>query len=504
MKNINIKSLISGIWSVVFVLIFIISLLIHKNIDLVSCLKEGYIEEEFRREFLWPTVYGKLDIMLAIITFVCGAVHIYSKMDMTSTTGQKGDLLATNIAVTAQTIANVAYSIVTIFYLNCFSFFNVLLIIVIIFGIFSVIYNIKAYKDIEDEGTWSEVWKPSAKYIVVIIVGVVTAFAFNMSHVLGGTKEARENFEQVSHDKIELCFGHLQGIEDNRATVKVEFVNIYGESGREYSLSQLEQEYTSFTNGEKGWDNLLAFCNESIGIELTYQRRGASIQSYPYNENYGSLLGYIGADDYGKDIEAMYYAKDVLGDVQFFGACVEDKLYQNGLTMRQADDSSVTPGYKIGDKACETATADQVKAACESVAQELDGVGEEGLKIDSIDLDISYEKGEAIEGVVIIEDNGYIIEREDWHVMEARFDGSSKYVDISKETELVPGYKYYVLLNVSLPTAMVGDENIQVNIDGIDVNYMEIKGSDRGSVIQENDKEAYNSFYIMMYFEIKE
>lgn len=504
-KSIDLKGLIGGAWSVIFVLIFIISLVIDKNLDLISCLKDGLIEEEYHREFLWPTVYGKLGALLAIITFACGFVHIHCKMDIKSTTGSKGELLATNIAVTVQTMANIAYSIVSIGYLDCFSFFNVLLIAAIVFGIFSVIYNVKAYKNIQDEITRSKVWKTSVKYIIVVTVGIVVAFALNASKIPNGIKEAKENFKQVSNDKIDLCFGHLQGIEDNRVTVKVEFVNIYGASDKEYSLEQLEQEYTRFKNGEDGWDNLLAFCNESIAIELTYQRLESSTMSYPYGEGYGgSLLGYIGADDYGRNTEATHYAEGILGDVKFFGACVEDKLYENGLTMRQAGDSSNTDGYKIGDKECETATAVQVKEACESVSKELEGVDEAGIMVDSIDLDISYEIGKAIDDVVIIEENGYKIETESWYVMESRNGEPAKYEGISKKIEFVPGYKYRVLLEVSLPTAMVGNKYIQVNIDGIDVNYMEVEGTIRGSRIQAGERKTYNSFYIYLYFEIEE
>ncbi len=512
-KTFNIKGLISGLWSVLFVLIVLLSLIFRNNFDSVICIKQGLIEQEYYKEFLWPAIYSRVNNILAIITFVCGAIHIKTQMDFNSNSGQKGELLATNIAVIAEIIAGIAYTVITIICLKSFSFLNVILICAIIFAIFSVFYNTKTYKDLDKEREqnkdWApelEVWKPAGGQISIILIAVIVAFILNLTHILKGVEAAKKDFGQVCQDKIELCFGHMQGIEDNRATVKVEFVNIYGEAGTEYSLEQLKQEYTSFKQGGDNWETLLRFCNESIEIELPYHMLDISTEVYPYAEKYGSLKQYFCEDDYDRDDEARRETNDKLGDGRFFAACVEQKLNRDGLTLRQLNDSSMTGDSPLHyyELEYESATTHQVKEACASVATEMGEAGGEGTLVESIDLSITYEIGDAVGDVSVTETNGYNVNAPKWYVYEEKNNGTGDYIEISNSTFLEAEKKYKLNLLVKFPMLYGAPEDVQVNVDGLTVESIKVQKATYNPPIVQNGKEAYDEVLIMIYFEASE
>lgn len=515
-KTFNIKGLINGLWSVLFVLIVALSLVFKNNYDSVICIKQGLIEQEYYKEFMWPAIYGKINNILVIITFVCGAIHIKSIMDLNSNTGKKGELLSTNIAVASQTIISLVYCAVTIISLKSLSVLSIVLIFSIVFAVFTLVYNTKAYNDMDngnDKAKESEEWEPDLvvwtsveKQIVIILIAVVLAVIINLPTILKGTKEAGENFRCVSEDKIELCFGHMQGIEDNRATVKVEFVNIYGEAGTEYSLEQLEQEYTSFKQGGDNWETLLRFCNESIEIELPYHMLDISTEVYPYAEKYGSLKQYFCEDDYDRDDEARRETDDKLGDGRFFAACVEQKLNRDGLTLRQLNDSSMTGVSPLHyyELEYESATTQQVKEACASVATEMGEAGGEGTLVESIDLSITYEIGDAVGDVSVTETNGYNVNAPKWYVYEEKNNGTGDYIEISNSTFLEAGKKYKLNLLVKFPMLYGAPEDVQVNVDGLTVESIKVQKATYNPPIVQNGKEAYDEVLIMIYFEASE
>lgn len=512
-KTFNIKGLINGLWCILFVLIVLLSLILKNNIDSIICIKQGLIEQEYYKEFLWPAIYSRVNNILALITFVCGAIHIKSLMDLNSNSGQKGELLTTNIVAIAETIVGTAYTVVTIFCLKCFSYINVVIICAIIFAIFSVFYNTKTYKDLDKEREqnkdWApelEVWKPAGGQISIILIAVIVAFILNLTHILKGVEAAKKDFGQVCQDKIELCFGHMQGIEDNRATVKVEFVNIYGEAGTEYSLEQLEQEYTNYKQGGDNWETLLRFCNESIEIELPYHMLDISTEVYPYAEKYGSLKQYFCEDDYDRDDEARRETNDKLGDGRFFAACVEQKLNRDGLTLRQLNDSSMTGDSPLHyyELEYESATTHQVKEACASVATEMGEAGGEGTLVESIDLSITYEIGDAVGDVSVTETNGYNVNAPKWYVYEEKNNGTGDYIEISNSTFLEAGKKYKLNLLVKFPMLYGAPEDVQVNVDGLTVESIKVQKATYNPPIVQNGKEAYDEVLIMIYFEASE
>ncbi|MBO5387524.1 MAG: hypothetical protein J6A59_05215 [Lachnospiraceae bacterium] len=261
--------------------------------------------------------------------------------------------------------------------------------------------------------------------------------------------------------------------------MKVEFVNMYGNSDREYTLEQLEQEYTNFKTGKGSWSNLWYFCEESLEIELQTQSSLSELGNrLLYDVNINSLWKYYFPEEKYEREEKEQREKDgndKFYDIHYFIVCVEDELNLKGLTLRQLNDSADLnedlPNFL--ELEYESATKEQVVEACHSFAakkEPVDGAAPLIEKVESIDLYINANPGMRISEMEITESKGLDIDRIDWFYAV----GADSYSYINSETRYEHDEEYMISLYFKLPLAYDVADNLALSLEGVKYKSIEI------------------------------
>lgn len=498
MKKISKKSIINTAWCLLFVMIIAGLFLVSSNWEFVKCTKRLVEEIDYYKNFLWPNLYGYANALLGVTLLVSCILYMECTIEVEMKLDEKEKLLIKNVAMISLSVVGVIYIFSGICLLKSLNPIMLVLTIAIIFAIYCVACNVKELKvlitqDVNIDELWSAVSLRINIMLAVVLGCVILCFAPLNKEI----KEAREQYEKVNSQRIEYCFGHIQGFEDNRVTVKVEFVNMYGPSGRSYDIEQLKQEYTNYKTGKGSWSNLWLFCQDSIDAQLESQVLEMDFSDYPYNEGYYDELAdyYVikNRGDYDEYYDTLY---DRLNDLKYFCACVEAELNLRGLTLRELNDSYMGNGY-LGDKYInmkyQSATPEQVLEACNSFAKKkepLDGSKPQLEEVASINLSMDVGIGDRTQDVSIVETNGYNISKIKWIDMSESGQGKSAVMD--KEERIIQnnGYKLYVYVDV--PVICDISQDVAPTIEGIEPSDIYIDW--------EYD-EKYNQLLVIVIFE---
>lgn len=473
------------IWTIIIAGILIL-LLINLTVGTGNvCLAKLVEIKDYYINFLWPRVYSYVNILFMIPMFVCGYYYSECLMEVDPKTTKKELIVLRNVALASVSVLGVSYGLINLLWLKVINVVVVAFAIVAVAAIVFIIINHREYKALDEDVTIEEIWSGvSTRLSILLVVAVVCSLLF-FNVITKGVEESKESYKNVSLEKVELCFGHIQGFEDNRATVKVEFVNMYGDSGREYTIEELEQEYTNFKAGKGSWSTLWSFCEDSIAIELKSQGEVSDHSSrIVYDDSNTYLDEYYCPEERYKVKDRLYKERnDKLDDIIYFTICVEEELNLQGLTLRQLNDSGDMdedlPDYlELG---YESATREQVTSACHSFAaksEPIDGSKPLISEVDSIDLNIDLCAGRTIKDVVITEENGYSIEKVEW----SRSSGTSNYFTLEEDSRVYDSGLYKLSVYFNLPIAYNISEDLQVTLQGITYETLKLDDFYKGDI----------------------
>ena len=473
-KKRNIKDII---WTIILVVLVIIMLLAIPLYDKSMCLAKLVENKAYYVNHMWPNLYTHVNIFFIIPLITATFYHSERIMDLDEKVGAKEELAIKNSALGMISALGVTYTLVCTFGLKLFNLSVIAFVAVVIFAIISIRQNYKEYKDLDEDVTIDDIWGGVGMRLNIWLVIIVVLGLLLFNTMAKNAFLAREEYIELSKAKVELCFGHIQDFEENRATVKVEFVNLYGDSDREYTLEQLEQEYTNFKTGKGSWSNLWYFCEESIDVELATQSSIPELDSrLLYDEkNYYLEKYYYPEAGYMDTVEENKARDDKLYDIVYFAVCVEEELNLKGLTLRQLNDSADL-NEDLSDfleLEYESATTEQVVEACHNFAakkEPVDGAAPIMSQVDSLKIYMNISPGQRISEVELRETNGFEIDRIDWFYEV----GADSYSYVNSESRLLDDGEYMISLYFKIPLAYDVSDDLKVYLKGVNKQDVEI------------------------------
>ncbi len=476
------NSIINILWAIVFIVLAVGSITINNSPKLQLCLTQQAELQDYYMNFLVPAIYGEINLLYAIIVIICGLVYYKAATDISVGLSDRSVIHIKNISIAITAITGGIYVAVGIFYFKLISPIAIVIGLAILLAVASIVINMIEYKRLDNEESTAEVIKPVVIRLIYILVAIALCGAFFLEPLMEKKKETDEYYQAIYGHLVRISFGHKEDVETNRALVKYEFVRMYSDSGREYDLEQLKAEYGNYLSGEGSWSNLWYFCHDSVAIELESQQIGIYDDFYPYYEGPASGFDtddvlYEYYDIKGRDWDTKWAAvEDKLGDLEFFCVCVEEELNSRGLTLRQENDSSYNKfGAQISASKYQTATKEEVLAACESFETNVESADEGMTNVeygDSIDISMDLKMDEPWQQSTVAEKHDYAIGT---YYMEIYNDSFNRYEKMSDADCIEEDEEYKVTLYFKLPTYTEVSEHVDANIEGVNAYYIMVK-----------------------------
>ncbi len=476
----SIKKKIDIIWIVIYVATLFILLITSGNRWGFECFENLIEQKDYYVKFLWPSVYPYVAAGLGISTLAVTFVYSECLMSESIRLKKHEELVVKNIAHIITIISNACFILVNIIGLKCLNWILVYLAVIIVFAIISFKSNLKEYREVDLDNK-EDVWTTGTLRLSIILAALIGGTLLLGGGLVKGIQTAKTDFIKMNGYKIELSYGHLIGFEDNRAIAKIEFVNMYGSSGEEYSFEQLEQEYINFKSGKGSWSNLWLFCEESVNIELTSHLLDVDYGYYPYYETYGELGKYYFSDVTNWDDQNRNKAYDKFLDVEFFCVCVEHDLNSKGLTLSQVNDSSYAACVKnrTNKRDYIPATYEQVKEACRNYAnlrEPLDG-GESQLEnIDNLEVKFNVGIGDRLLDAKVQLNDAFYISDTTWFYE----DTSGEMKECKSGSKVKKGKKYSVIYEIEIPYMYHIDDEIRATVNGVECDEVYIEKNKNG------------------------
>ncbi len=473
------KSILNILWIVTFIVLAVGSITVNNQPNLQLCIADGVELQDYYMNFLWPALYRNINLLYAIIVTVCGLVYFKGITDVSTGLSEKSVIHIKNLSIVVTAITGGLYLAVGIVYFKSVSIVSVVLGLMILLTLVSLVANIIASIHLGKEESKLKIFSSVIKRFLVIFISIVISGMFLLTNLSDEKKETDDYYEKLYDELVEVAFGHEEGVETNRALLKYEFVRMYGDSGREYDLEQLKEEYANYKLGEGSWSNLWYFCHESIDIELASQQIDIYTKFYPYYEGPTMAFGrdeilYRYYDISGE--EKWNAVEDKLCDLQFFCVCVEEELNKKGLTLRQEGDSSEEKFENtVSESEYQTATKEDILAACESFAtnvEPLDGSQIEPEYVDALDISMELNMDKPWRQSTVTEKNGYVIDG--YYMSILTSEKTNQFTPMLATDSIKTNEKYKVKLYFNLPTSCQVAENIDVNIDGVNAYYVKV------------------------------
>lgn len=483
------NTVINVLWIIIWTLLVASFLIMGKQFEHWKCIEAAPEIAEFYYGFLWPEVVGSLAVGMAIILGVLAGIWIFSLLDVKLKAIESESILTKNLTYMALAVALVAYMIFSLVGLRAYSLWFVLYGIAVVMAVVCTILNYRAYKKLGktmyeeiDDASWKAA---GTKCNILLVVVIVCIFAFSVDYKYGHDL-ADVCYTEVNAERIEFFYEHAIGIETNKPIVCVEFVNLLGQSGRQYTVEELDKEYLNYVNGTGSWSRLWQFCQDSMDIELSNQRAYDTYNPWCYDESIGigtdsELLEYYfgEAPDDEDDDWPVYAAKadDKFRDFTFFATCVDDKLKQKGLTLSQKGDrwnmdrGDFHDEYGYLGVDIQSATAEEVYAACKEIAAEINA---EPTYVDSINIDMNVSVDQATRDVVITELNGYEVIDVGWKIYEGvGYQGRENWLYDSYGV-IEAGKEYKAIICVKVPVWVYFKPDTAITVTGLDYGKLEL------------------------------
>ncbi len=495
-KRVNVDNTINKLWLLAVGLVVICLLRSAEKFGL-KCLADAVEQKEYYMDFLWPAIYSKVSKTTLGLVGVALFIYIDIAMDFRIDMSGRGATIIKNISFVATSVALTFYMLFTMLFMKGYSYWMIFFVVVIFMGIGFTIRNEIIYKrlkcetkkadeeaeedtdkdaDTNVEEDIDDIWKPVLKRLNIMLVGVLVCCFCFFANFKGKVEGAKNLHNELNNEIIRLGFGHKHGMERNRAIVKLQFVNLYNETGTQYSLDVLEKEYENYLNGTGTWSTLWQFCRDSIDVELDvsdiddkYINMRSEVSDRSYMAEY-----YLGTESaYEQKTGGDYdVAKDeTFGDVKCFVYMVEQNLKGKGLTLHQINDSGAYDRQYSRDfwVVYNSASEEEVYTACEEV---YNGVIAPELIIEELNFEISnVDAGSGIkEATVEVDDENAVIADFDFYELE-RIDGRDYKGDHVSPIDgvLVADKRYMARIILKFPVyAEVDEETLRRAVDGIE------------------------------------
>ena len=465
----NKKSIIDNVFVVLMVAGLFIALLIGFDNGGFICFEKLPEKKDYLVNFLWPAIGDYVKGALVIASLGSGFIYSESLLDAKAKPGAKSEIIIKNIALVNICIVDTAFVVLSLVCLKSFGWGTLYFGVMVIVSLVRIILNCKEYSIVDDEGTIDEIWQPgSVRLNIIMAIALIGTFILSGT-LSGALTNVEKYYREICTEKVDLCFGHIQGNEDNRALVKVEFVNRYGASKRQYNIEQLEQEYSNFKRGTGSWSNLWQFCQDSIEIELESQDLNWDTYDRYIYEDYTDDLGeyYFPNKHDGENV--FVQRQDKLYDIIYYTIVIEDELNMKGLTLRQINDSvdldTDMPFYI--DMKYKTATKEQVIEACDVYAmrrEPTDGTEPITEKIEKLDFSIDVGSGQKLGDVRGVEHGGYNISKIEWYKEISK----DSYMFYNTSHKVEAGKKYKICVEVDVPLTMNIGNPVEATCQGVD------------------------------------
>ena len=502
--NKKIDKIINMVWLLAVALVVVVLFRTSENFGL-KCMVDIVEQREYYVEFLWPAIFNKVCKSALGVIVVALVIYIQSMMDFDLDHKSRTFAYIRNIAYITVSLTLVGFVLFTTLYMKGYSYWMILFGVVILLSICLTIKNVVTCKSMErvnadessdveaedavddmektdskedsDESRLDDIWVPVLKRFNFMLVAVGICCFFFCVNIKGNIDIAKASHYELNKEIIELGFEHEIGMEDNRALVKVQFVNLYTDTGRQYSLEILEDEYENFINGSGTWSNLWQFGRDSIDIELDseYDITNDFVNLlYPTNVPDVVAEYYLGTDrEYKKETGNNDY-KSAVGDMFMDAAAytfmVENNLNAKGLTMRQSNDSSADERANDAKfwEVYTSATKEDIYIACDEVYR---GIITPELCVDMMDIEVNnVGAGDIKDASIQIADENIVISDYDFYELE-RIDGRDYKGDHISPIDgvLVENQTYLIRVILELPVyATVDEDTLDVNVEGLD------------------------------------
>ena len=393
MKKNNADKIINILWLLAVAFTGFCLLKTAESIGL-KCIVDLVEQKEYYQDFLWPAIYNRASKATLGVVIVALFIYINSITNLELVPKGRSTLLIKNIAFVTTSIALALDMLFVILYLKGYSYWMIPMALVIVIGLGCTIRNIVIYKKIDSEKNIDDdktadvddkvdtdenidtIWKPVIVRLNIMLVAVLACFFLVFANFKNRVDNARISYDELNEDIIDIGFGHECGMERNRAIVKLQFVNLYNETGRQYSMEVLEKEYANYKNGTGSWSTLWQFCRDSIDIELDWDDEKNDYTEKPYwvdAQADGCMAEHYLGKKYLYDEDEYNKLKiDLFMDIASFTSAVEENLNAKGLTLSQSNDSRAYDREHNRDfwRTYTTASEEEVYLACEAVANE--------------------------------------------------------------------------------------------------------------------------------------
>ncbi len=483
------NKVINVLWLIIWTLLIVSFLVMGKQLGNWTCIETAPEVAEFYYGFLWPEVAGSLGVCMLVVLGALAGIWIFSLVNLSLENKERENILTKNLTYMVLAVALVAYMIFSLVGFRAYSLWFILYGVVVVMAVVCVILNNKAYKKLNktmneemDDASWKAV---GTKCNILLGVILVCVFSFSVDYKYGYTA-ADEYYTEVNAERIEFFYEHAIGIETNKPIVCVEFVNLFGQSGRQYTVEELDKEYLNYVTGEGNWSMLWQFCQDSMAIELSNQRAYDTYNPWCYGGSIGigtesELLEYYFGEEPDDDDQDWpeYAAKadDKFRDFTYFATCVDDKLKQKGLTLSQKGDRwSMNRGdfhdeYGYLGVDIQSATAEEVYAVCKEVAAE---INEEPIYVDSINIEMNVSLDQATRDVVVTELNGYEVIDVGWKMYEGTgYQGRQEWLYDSYGV-IEAGKEYKAIICVKVPVWVYFKPDTVITVTGLNYDKLEL------------------------------
>lgn len=496
-KKINVDKIINTLWLLAVVVVAICLLKSAEGFGL-RCLSDAAEKKEYYMDFLWPAIYNKVSKTTLGLVGIALFIYVNVAMDFHIDMSGRGAAIIKNISFISTSVALTFYMLFTMLFMKGYSYGMIFFVVVIFMGIGFSIRNEIIYKRLKcerkkvdeeaKEGTDKEtdtsldedledIWKPVLKRLNIMLIGVLVCCFCFFTNFKEKVEGARYLHHEFNAEIIKLGFGHDHGMERNRAIAKLQFVNLHNESGKQYSLDVLEEEYENYLNGTGTWSTLWQFCRDSIDVELDVSdidekyidmRSGVSDRSYTA-EYY---LGTEGAYEQKTGGDYRVAIDETFGDVRCFVNMVELNLNAKGLTLHQSNDSRAYDRQYSRDfwVVYDSASEEEVYTACEEVCN---GVIAPVMAVEELHLEISnVGAGDKVDDATLVTDNEYVDRTGAVSFYEVERSHGTDYLgekiwgeDVAFEEDK----KYCARVTLDFPVyAEIDEEDLDITIDGIE------------------------------------